>query len=278
MSINSQNKKQNQLSPEYLAKKDGYEKAFKDLEKFCIFIGYPRSGHSLVGSLLDAHPNIIIAHELNVLHYIKQEYKQEEIYHLLLNNSQNYAKENRIQNDYCYDISNQWQGKFSTLKVIGDKKGGGTSRELMANFYLLETLQQTISQPIYFIHVIRNPYDNISTIFIRDSNRLSMDLEGCIELYFARCKTVNKVRETIGDNKFFHLRHEWMLSNPEVALRELCNFLGQQAEPGYLKDSVSILYKSPQRTREKVQWNAKAIDLVKKEIERFDFLKGYSYF
>ncbi|NEO00180.1 MAG: hypothetical protein F6K50_33375 [Moorea sp. SIO3I7] len=69
-----------------------------------------------------------------------------------------------------------------------------------------------------------------------------------------------------------------MLNNPEVALRELCNFLGQQAEPGYLKDSVSILYKSPQRTREKVQWNAKAIDLVKKEIERFDFLKGYSYF
>ncbi len=26
-----------------------------------MFIGYPRSGHSLVGSLLDAHPNIIVA-------------------------------------------------------------------------------------------------------------------------------------------------------------------------------------------------------------------------
>jgi hypothetical protein len=37
------------------------------VRSFCLFIGYPRSGHSLVGSLLDAHPDIAIAHEVNVL-------------------------------------------------------------------------------------------------------------------------------------------------------------------------------------------------------------------
>ena len=39
------------------------------LERFCLFVGYPRSGHSLVGSLLDAHPDIAISHELHVLRY-----------------------------------------------------------------------------------------------------------------------------------------------------------------------------------------------------------------
>ena len=32
-----------------------------------MFIGYPRSSHSLVGAMLDAHPEIIIPHEYDVI-------------------------------------------------------------------------------------------------------------------------------------------------------------------------------------------------------------------
>ena len=32
-----------------------------------MFIGYPRSSHSLVGSILDAHPEIIIPHEYHIV-------------------------------------------------------------------------------------------------------------------------------------------------------------------------------------------------------------------
>ena len=30
---------------------------FDDLKTYCMFLGYPRSGHSLIGALLDAHPD-----------------------------------------------------------------------------------------------------------------------------------------------------------------------------------------------------------------------------
>ena len=30
------------------------------VKKFVIFIGYPRSGHSIVGSFMDAHPHMVI--------------------------------------------------------------------------------------------------------------------------------------------------------------------------------------------------------------------------
>ena len=33
------------------------------VEKFVFFVGYPRSGHSIIGSVMDAHPDIVIAHE-----------------------------------------------------------------------------------------------------------------------------------------------------------------------------------------------------------------------
>ena len=42
-------------------------KAYDEVETFVMFIGYPRSSHSLVGAILDAHPEIIIPHEFNVL-------------------------------------------------------------------------------------------------------------------------------------------------------------------------------------------------------------------
>lgn len=37
---------------------------FASVRTFVLFVGYPRSGHSLIGSIMDAHPNIIIAHEV----------------------------------------------------------------------------------------------------------------------------------------------------------------------------------------------------------------------
>jgi len=36
-----------------------------------MFVGYPRSGHSVIGSLLNAHPDMVVAHELNALRYVQ---------------------------------------------------------------------------------------------------------------------------------------------------------------------------------------------------------------
>ena len=40
---------------------------YDGVETFVLFIGYPRSSHSLVGAILDAHPEIIIPHEYDLL-------------------------------------------------------------------------------------------------------------------------------------------------------------------------------------------------------------------
>ena len=42
-------------------------KVYDGVETFVMFIGYPRSRHSLVAALLDAHPEIIISDEYDVL-------------------------------------------------------------------------------------------------------------------------------------------------------------------------------------------------------------------
>lgn len=81
---------------------------FKDLERFSVFLGYPYSGTSLMGSLLDAHPNAVIAHEMNFLRYFRLGFSREQIYQLILRNAQETAQEGRFQSGYTYAVPNQW--------------------------------------------------------------------------------------------------------------------------------------------------------------------------
>ena len=63
------------------------KKSYKNIEKICFFLGYPRSGSSILGAMLDAHKNVIMSHELNALKYIDAGFKKQVIYGLILRNS-----------------------------------------------------------------------------------------------------------------------------------------------------------------------------------------------
>jgi len=56
-----------------------------------------------------------------------------------------------------------------SYKVIGDKKGGRTSEILSDNsakMSILEEISNVVQVPMKFIHVTRNPFDNIATIML----------------------------------------------------------------------------------------------------------------
>jgi len=107
------------------------------VEKFVFFVGYPRSSHSVIGSLMDAHPNMIVAHEYNI--FVKWRRmrlnNRQRLYTALYNNSHRNAytsrgwrSSKRVHKGYTLDVSGGWQGRFTKLKVIGDKSGGQASK------------------------------------------------------------------------------------------------------------------------------------------------------
>ena len=72
-------------------------------------------------------------------------------------------------------------------QVIGSKKGGTTTRLLMKpeNMEALKQLQQHLDISLKFIHVVRNPYDNIATMLLRALHkRLDADLGEKVTRYF----------------------------------------------------------------------------------------------
>ena len=58
---------------------------------------------------------------------------------------------------------------FCLCKVIGDKKGGATSSLLREpdKLSILEEIRNVVKVPMKFIHVTRNPFDNIATMLLR---------------------------------------------------------------------------------------------------------------
>jgi hypothetical protein len=249
---------------------------FDHVLTYCLFLGCPRSGHSLVGSLLDAHPNMVVADELDALRYVYAGFSRRQIYSLLLEQSRAFAQAGCIKDKYSYQVPNQWQGRFQTISVIGDKKGEGSTLKLRQWPGLLGRLRETIDIPIKFIHVVRNPYDNIARMFLR-RREPSRNLPERIDYYFSLCETVAGLKQHISRDDFFEIRHESFVSRPQEHLLELCHFLGVEASPEYLHDCASIVFPSPRRSRIDAPWTDELIEAVRERIERFAFLEGYTY-
>ncbi|VAX25424.1 hypothetical protein MNBD_NITROSPINAE02-1151 [hydrothermal vent metagenome] len=254
------------------------KKLFDNVKTYVMFLGYSRSGHSLIGALLDAHPDIVIAHELDTLKYITARYRKRQIYNLLLKNSQSFARNGQRTKHFSYEVPNQWQGKFNTIQVIGDKQGEGSTLRLQARPGLLGSLQKIIDDDKKLIHVARNPYDNISTISKKTKRHgRSLNLRESVDYYFSLCKTVADTKSRIESSRFYELRHESFIDDPKTILNDLCIFVGVSATDDYLSDCAGIVYKSPNKSRRKSPWNQELIDLVRDRMKEFPFLKGYSY-
>lgn len=248
--------------------------AFGDVERYCMFIGYPRSGHSLVGALIDAHPHALVGHEQDALRYVEAGYSRSRLFNLLLANTQVFAAVGRRwRGGFSYHVPHQWQGRFERIRVIGDKKGGQSTRRLAANPGLLDALRSTVGVDLALIHVVRNPFDNITTLSLKHGR----DLSDSIRFYFSLCETVARVKDRSDTRSVLELRHEDIVRAPEATLIELCGFLGLSAPEAYVRDCAALLHEAPHRSRHRLAWRPELIDQVAREIERYPFLEGYAY-
>ena len=247
--------------------------ALAKVQTYCTFLGYPYSGHTLVGSILDAHPNMVLAHELHALAYINTGFSKELLFHQLLENSRAFTGEGRNWNGFDYLVPNQWQGRYRALRVIGDKKGGGTTSAFMADPGLLDKLAEVVPIERKFIHVVRNPFDNISTIHKR---RVPTRAKA-IEFYFSLAETISTTLGRLPASDVFTLRHEDFVQRPKECLQALCRFLGEDTTEDYLNACASIVREKPNKSRLDAPWSPEEQLEVQRRIDSYPFLAGYTF-
>jgi hypothetical protein len=246
---------------------------------YCLFLGHARSGHSIVGALLDAHPQIAISDELGALRYVKAGLSGEQVMWLSLKVAGDQArrlrrKRGRGGSEYSYHVPGQWQGRWSELRVVGDSDAGATVRSLAEDATLLDRLWSSMrGREVRFIHVIRNPYDNIATMMLRSGR----SFESAAERYFENWRMIEALRKRIGDDAISPIRHEELVAAPSEVLATVCRFLGVEPRPDHLEACSRILFRAPSRSRDAVDW----IDLRRRRIEKgiaeFAALDGYTF-
>ncbi|MGI8658267.1 MAG: sulfotransferase [Candidatus Limnocylindria bacterium] len=254
-------------------------KQMADVHTFCLFIGHARSGHSIIGALLDAHPQIVISDELDALRYVEAGFRPSQILYLPIFVAKNQAERARTKAGlsgatYSYAVTGQWQGRYESLQVIGDSTAGMTVQRLARDRSLLaRTRLRLMGRKLRFIHVTRNPFDNIATMMMRGGRTF----ENAADRYFSNCEAIVELAGRIAEDDILQVRHEDVILTPQATLERACGFLGVPVPAGYLDACAGILFPQPSRTRAKVEWSQDQRGFVERRIAEFPFLAGYSF-
>ena len=277
----------------------------QNIERFVFFIGYARSGHSAIASLMDGHPDMIIAHEFRVFERIAQNNlsidTRSGLYTMLYQNSQR-AREgkgsrSKQQDSKGYTLhlpDESWQGRFRTLRVIGDKAGGNTvdtfirNETRFAEAYL--KLVGIVKVPIRVIHVVRNPFDMVATeVLFSASNTYLKKLSNVSEewrfgnqrmissradVLFRRATAIAKMIKTFNFS-LLEVHLEEFIGNPRRELNRICSFLQLKCGEDYLKICEEKAYKSLSHSSKLIEWSQPHKSYMKNKLQSYPWFGEY---
>ena len=246
-----------------------------EVERYCFFVGFPRSGSTLVGQLLNAHRHIAISHESDALRFIETgKATRLELFSMILERDRAFVDRGaRGAGGYGFAVAGQWQGTTERLRVIGDKRAASSASRLGRRPDLLDRLRDVVAVPIRIITVLRNPFDNISTIARRSGRALGTVTDD----YFRLVDDVVATSARASDGELHRVRSEALVADTRAELTRLCAFVGVDSPTDYLEACSSIVFPEARRTRTSAPWTPELIADVERRLASVDFLAGYTY-
>ena len=249
------------------------QETLAQVETYAMFLGYPRSGHTLIGSLLNAHHEVVIGHELNALRYVQWQFSRDRIFALLLRRDREFARIDRRWSGYDYRIEGLSQGTWRKLRVIGDKRGGASTRLLHRRPYLLDRLRARINMPLRVFHHVRNPFDNIARMAMVSG----ADLSQAVERYFRNVAWASETIARLGSSELMHVYHEQLIADPRRTLEALLGHIGLDPGSDFLETAGAYVMSTPRRSRERFEWPQALVDDVQRRMDAYPHLAGYEF-
>lgn len=285
------------------------EEDMETIEAFVFFVGWQRSGHSIIGSLLDGHPDVVIAHEFLLFTHLheftgkklSQRLSRARLFNQLVANSfrnARYGDRSILHNEKGYNLklAGSWQGCYQRLRFLGDKAAGEVTnmyRKNTTNFIRhLRRLQSLVDLPLKVINVIRNPYDMIATLSLyRGSPIIDVKVPASVKDKYSNRKVIQEAADTIlvkahflymmlqegYDWDLIQIHSEDFIRHPTSTMRDLCTFLGLECSEGYLQMCAEKTFKATSKSRELIEWDPLIMERVEESIREIPFFRRYSF-
>lgn len=249
---------------------------FADLDTVCLFVGHVKSGGSLLGAMIDAHPDAILADEVDVLDRLAWGFEREELLHLLARNARREALKGRVTGrrlgGYSLAVPGQWQGRYRRVCVVGETRAGPTVRRLGEDLALLDRLR-SFAQPaaLRFIHVVRNPLDPIGAMVKRGGR----SVEGATNDYDAQAGRLELLSSRLESHEVLRVRYEELVGEPDQTLSQVVTFLGLERDASHISACSTLV--DPRRVGERhlVAWSPAQLDRVRGIAGSYPFLHTY---
>jgi hypothetical protein len=256
-----------------LAEQQKWHRHYGQVQQYCQFIGFPRSGHTLVGALLNAHSDAVIGFEANALRQIRKSDDRTALFDRIMRADRRFESLGWRWSGYDYEVQGQWQGRYRRLAVIGDKRGGGSSREIARDPSLLDRLRGTVQVPLRGLVVVRNPFDNVARI----STRSKITLAEATSRYLEVLHGTETAIDRIGPDDVHVVRLEDFVDDPNGGLVRIARFLALDIPDGWLESCTKLVFDSPRRARDDVTWTSTDRAIIDSEITRSFLLTGYQF-
>ena len=247
-------------------------------ERFCLFVGHPRSGHSVLGTLLNGHRSALISHNLDALRYLRDGFGREEVFFLIRERDRWFAARKRSAGGYSYEVPGLWLGGYEDLRVIGDKRAGSASRHLGEDPSLLVGLSDSLAVPIFVIRHLRHPLDNISSMWTKRSHRRGRALSELGDEYFSLLDAADRGLAACGSKvRVLCTYHEDLIREPCSVLGRTLGFLGLDADESYLDACARYVHPEPRRTRRGAPWTPELTRRVAQRAAEHPLLSRYEF-
>lgn len=245
------------------------------MKYFLLFAGHPRSGHTLVASILNANPNVYCSNQLNILNNFEQYKSKDDLF--------NYIKNYSKRQETWKSTTQVPNVPKKEITVIGDKAGHRTTDSIGNNPLLLGKFKQFIDLPIKWIHVVRNSFDNLATwsrlnyeskIKNGKNTNQKKELNIVIEKYRKLNDTIVKLKRS---ENILTVNHEYVITNMHNTLEKMAGFLEIDFDPKWRDCVRNSVWKKPRITRRSVKWTPQQKNQVQAICNQYEWLNGYYY-
>ena len=249
------------------------------VQSFCLFACYSRSGHSLVGTILDAHPNAAVAHEGKIFDWNEQKGLTGDLrfdgrgrlFKYLASRSARHAEEGhrgRRRGEPFPLVAGASNGHFDELRVIGVKRGQEPPIVWDHNPRVFDQLAEVAGVPVRLVHVYRNPWDNIASM------ARTRPMERVTGKYFRRAQTMCAIKERV-PLPMHDLALEDLIAHPRHELRRLLNFFELPADDDFIEKAVAAVDDSPTPSRREHEWTPEELETVARRKREIPWLARY---
>ena len=191
-------------------KTDINQKENKKYPQSIFIVGMPRSGSTLIESILSINTSV---HDLGEINILEESYEEQR------KNSQ----ESTLAELYWQKVNNkQEKWKITTNKWLYNYQYTGIIASQIPN--------------VIIIHSFRNPLDNILSIYrahFTRGNKYSSSLIDCAKVYLDQERIMAEYKNKFRSN-IYDLNYDSLVSNPKEEIQSLISYLGWEWDSAYL--------------------------------------------